>query len=91
MFKKGGVILNRQKQLILAREDLEEALKLVEISRSLFQKKLSNLKRGLDRETDRDKIKKLLDQSERLYCEYKESLSIIETYMDVSFQKTYSQ
>lgn len=77
----------KQQTAIAVREDLEEALELVEISRKLFQEKLSALEKLLVDEADRNKIEKILRSAEKLYREYKESLKIIETYTDQRFQR----
>lgn len=77
----------KQQTAIAVREDLEEALELVEISRKLFQEKLSALEKLLVDEADRNKIEKILRSAEKLYREYKESLKIIETYADQRFQR----
>lgn len=83
-------VFSEQKQLVEIKGDLVEALKLVEISRSLFQKKLATFKEALTHETDKDKLESLVVRAKELYREYEESLKIIETYMDISYQKLQS-
>ena len=87
---KNNQAFSDQKQLLQIKGNLVEALKLVEISRSLFQKKLATLKEALVQETDKGKVENLVAKAKDLYQEYKESLKIIETYMDISYQRIQS-
>lgn len=65
-----------------AKLELQEAVELIEISRVLFQKKLSEIKaKGLKTDDSAEKAKLELKAKE-LYVEYKKSLSVIEEYID---------
>lgn len=72
---------------VLAKTNIEESLEMVKISHDLFQKKLSRLKTAIKNETDKRKIGQLLTKAEKLYQEYRESLQIIEEFMDLNYRK----
>lgn len=78
---------SRQQIAISVKQDLEEALELVELSRKLFQEKLSALEELLTNEVDRNKIEKIVSRAEKLYREYKESLAVIEAFIDSGYQR----
>lgn len=80
-------LLLKIKQLEETKEDLEEAIKWVEMVRIIFQKKLAALGEELKRTNQKNKTDEIAQEAEKLYQEYQKSLQIIEDYMDQTYQK----
>ncbi len=80
-------IISKKQILEEIKKDLQEAVELVKISRDLFQKKLSVIKTEIISEKSKEKKKELLLKAEDLYRDYKDSLQIIEKYMDMRYQQ----
>lgn len=68
--------------IIDAKLDLDEALELIEISRGLFQKRLEEIKAKSKSTTNHSKLYMLEVEAQKLYEDYKKSLSAIEDYID---------
>lgn len=74
-----------------AQEKIEESIELVEISKTLFQVKLSALQKAIEKETSESKIKELHKNIKDLYTEYRKSLEVIEDFMEESYKDLFIQ
>lgn len=84
------ILLHNRKQILeQAKRDIREAIEIIKISRDFFQKQLSVIRQEVINEKNEDKRQKLMLRAENLYKAYKESLQIIEEYMDMTYQKIY--
>jgi len=63
-----------------ASPELQEAHYLIEISRNLFQKKLSAFKHQVSRAKDEKEKEELLTQANKLHADYLHSLEVIKEY-----------
>ena len=70
------------------REDLDEGIELIEISHNLFQKKLAALESRTKSINDPRMKKELRKEALLLFSEYKNSLQVIEQFMQEAYKKS---
>lgn len=64
------------------KEDVAEAIELIEITRKLFQKNITALKQRGSQVDSKEKLQEYEAEAKKLYEDYKKSLQALEEYID---------